>query len=271
MWEKTHTNLSKSKLFTCADLRESRKVVDSVSSRHEGVQGFNQEIYSRSTITLVGAGGINGENGEGFVRKGIGQLHIFDGDLVEISNLNRQKFTKKDIGKNKALRLAKNLKREGYMGTKLRAYPLYFQQAVEEGYRCKTDLIVCGVDNDQTRIYVSTYALTNNLPAIFAAVSRDANQGYAFVQEINGACFGCAFPESISNDITPCPGVPAIKDILKIVSGFLLYAADTILMQRKRDWNFRMTYLAGYLQDIKRLIHRKEDCTLCSSQEQPDK
>jgi molybdopterin/thiamine biosynthesis adenylyltransferase len=238
-----------------------------VAARHVGVIGFDQSIFSQSKITLVGAGGINGENGEGFVRKGIGKLDIFDGDDVELSNLNRQRFTRKEIGKNKAIGLARNLVREGYMGTILNAYPFFFQEALEKGTIPETDLIICAVDNEETRIFLSRYAIKNKLPAIFSAVSRDANQGYVFVQEPGKACFACAFPNTISNQITPCPNTPAIKDILKIVSGLALYAADTILMSRKRDWNFRMIYLAGFVPDENRRIAPNPDCPLCSATE----
>jgi len=150
------------------------------------------------------------------------------------------------------------------MGITLNAYPYFFQEALENGTIPHTDLIVCGVDNDETRIFVSRYAIKNMLPVIFSAVSRDANQGYVFVQEPGKACFGCAFPKAISNESTPCPNTPAIKDILKVVSGFALYAADTILVSRKRDWNFRMIYLAGFVPDENRWIERKPECPLCS-------
>jgi len=267
MSAKTSSSSPRSRRFRCLEIPIEPGRAESVAARHAGIPGFDQKIYSQSKVTLVGAGGINGENGEGFVRKGIGHLDIFDGDDVELSNLNRQRFTQKDIGRNKAIGLARNLVREGYMRTTLNAYPFFFQEALEKGTIPETDLIVCGVDNEETRIFVSRYAIKNKLPVIFSAVSRDANQGYAFIQEPGKACFGCAFPNAISNQATPCPNTPAIKDILKIVSGLTLYAADTILVSRKRDWNFRMIYLAGYVPDKNRWIGRNPECLLCSVRE----
>lgn len=264
MSARTCSSLSKSRRFRCLRISNGTSPGDSVAARHTGIAGFNQSIFSGSKVTLIGAGGINGENGEGFVRKGIGEMDIFDGDNVYLSNLNRQRFTHKDIAKNKAIGLARNLSLEGFIGTTLNAYPFFFQEALENGTIPRTDLIVCGVDNDETRIFVSRYAINNMLPVIFSAVSRDANQGYVFVQERGKACFGCAFANAISNETTPCPNTPAIKDILKIVSGLALYAADTIFMSRKRDWNFRMIYLAGFVTDDNRWIEQNPNCPLCS-------
>ncbi len=245
MWEKIRSIWSYNKEYRCRLLKATPEIGGAVHSRQDGVFGFNQRKFSMLCITLVGAGGINGEIGEGLVRKGIGKLILFDGDTVESSNLNRQFFAHRDIGKNKAFRLAKNLQRMGFLGSRITAHPLYVQEFLENGGRLKTELLVCGVDNNPTRVYVSRLAISLALPAVFTAVSRAANQGYVFIQEKEGPCFGCAFPEAINDDEYPCPGTPAIKDILKVVAGFVLYAIDTVLLDRKRNGNYRMMQLAG--------------------------
>jgi len=246
------------------ELKTEKLLTGSVYSRHDGIPGFDQAIYSKSEIAFVGAGGLNGESGEGTTRKGIGAAHFLDGDPVEVSNLNRQYFGEKDVGKNKAIQLIRNLQKLGFMGTRLIASPLFFQEAIELGLEIKPDIIVCGVDNNPTRVFVSRYALERNIPVIFSAVSRDGNQGYVFVQVPAGPCFGCAFPDAINDHEYPCPGTPAIKDILKVVAGFVLYAIDTVILQRKRNWNYRMIQLAGFMDDDKRTLTLKPDCPLCS-------
>ena len=250
--------------FQCVDLRGISDEYNSIDSRHQGIPGYDQDDYSGSEADIIGDGGLNCETAEGAVRKGIGRLNNFDHDDVELTNLNRQLFTKEDIGKNKAICLSKNLSKMGFMGTKIRAYPYFFQQALEMGIKTNPDIIICGVDNDQTRIFVSKYGLKHNIPVIFSAVSGDGNNGYVFVQESGGPCFGCAFPSAISNIKTPCPGVPAIKDILKVVSGFTLYAMDSILMERRRNWNLRLIFLSGDIPDGKNMLKRKDSCRLCS-------
>ncbi len=126
-----------------------------------------------------------------------------------------------------------------------------------------SDMIVCGVDNTETRIYTSKWATKHSIPAVFTAVSENGGLGYVFVQEPGKACFGCAFPASIGNVKEPCPGVPAIKDILKLLSGFSLYAIDSLLMDRKRNWNLRVVYLAGFVPDVCRIVSPNPECPLC--------
>lgn len=249
----------------CRDLNSEHLQGQPVQSRQEGIYGFDQTIFSKRCVVLVGAGGINGEIGEGLVRKGIGSLEVFDGDSVDPSNLNRQFFQFEDIGRNKAERLARNLQRLGFLGTCLTAHPFYFQEFMERGGYLRHGLLVCGVDNNPTRVYVSKLAKTLRLQAVFAAVSRDANQGYIFIQEADGPCFGCAFPEAINDNEYPCPGTPAIKDILKVIGGIALYAIDTALMERKRNWNYRLIQLAGFMDDVKRALTINPDCGLCAN------
>lgn len=58
----------------------------------------------KTNVLIVGLGGVGGYALETLVRSGIYNLTIVDGDIVELSNLNRQIISKRDvIGRPKAL------------------------------------------------------------------------------------------------------------------------------------------------------------------------
>ena len=58
----------------------------------------------KANVLIVGLGGVGGYALETLVRSGIYNLTIVDGDIVELSNLNRQIISKRDvIGSPKAL------------------------------------------------------------------------------------------------------------------------------------------------------------------------
>jgi len=199
------------------------------------------------------------------VRKGIGKLNIFDEDTVELSNLNRQKFYKKDLYKYKAVQLARNLSQEGIIATQINGYPFTFQDAIalnESDLSC--DVVVCGVDNNQTRVFVSEFYYKLGIPVVFTAVNELGNAGYVFVQEKGKACFGCFRPNAINDEKMPCPGSPAIKDILKVVGGVVLYAVDSLFMDRLRVWNYKEIFLDGTIPEFCATINRKKDCKLCN-------
>ena len=64
----------------------------------EGIEKLNN-----STVAVFGVGGVGSYAVEALVRCGVGHLHIFDGDTVAVSNINRQLVaTTKTIGLAKA-------------------------------------------------------------------------------------------------------------------------------------------------------------------------
>ena len=64
----------------------------------------NVNKLKKANVLIVGLGGVGGYALETLVRSGIYNLTIVDGDIVELSNLNRQIISKSDvIGRPKAL------------------------------------------------------------------------------------------------------------------------------------------------------------------------
>ncbi len=235
---------------------------ESITDRQERVIGFNQSVMNNLRVVQIGAGGLGGEISQGLTRKGVGCLKIFDGDTVELSNLSRQFFYEENIYKNKALCLGKNLVKEGTKKTQIIAYPLMFQKAIEEKMDVSCNIVICAPDNDEVRVFASRY-FYKKAPIIFTGLDQSANTGYVFIQEPEKACLICALPRVISNKREPCTNTPAIIDLVKIISGYVLFAVDSTVMARKRSWNYRQVFLGGFIPEIVKKVERKESCSLC--------
>jgi len=241
----------------------SKKKWAKLNFSQEKVKGFDLEKNQNSKVLLVGAGAIGSNVGLALVRKGIGVLEIFDDDDVELRNLTRQLFTKNDVGKNKAVCLANTLSTQGFFNTSIAGYPYRFQEILEIGAIEDYDAIICGVDNNPTRVSVAKYCLGKKIPLIMSGVSRDGIQMYVAVQETEKACFGCIMPYAINDRRYPCD-LPGIIDVIQVVSGFAVFALDTILMQRYREWNIKSIFLDGSVPDSTLLIPKKANCELCN-------
>jgi len=259
----TSSVLLKSVRYCTKEIEPSDNGEAGITARQELVPGFNQEVMQSSTILLIGAGGIGGEIAQGLVRKGVGILKIFDGDSVELSNLSRQRFYPDDLYKNKAASLAKNLVREGTRKTNIIAYPFMFQRAIEEKIDTSCDLVLCVPDNDETRVFVSRY-FYQKAPVVFTGLDINANTFYVFIQAPGKACFRCAKPDATRSKRELCPNTPAIIDILKAVAGFALFAIDSTLMTRKRNWNYRQVFLCGFVPDVLKQVEKRQHCEICS-------
>lgn len=114
---------------------------------------------------------------------------------------------------------------------------LWFEVAIERGIDLGCNVAICGVDNNPARIAASRYFREQGIPVIFTAENTDRDPGYVVVQERTGPGNGCLFPDSVNDDRYPYPGTPAIADILQVIGGVAIYAVDTCLMSRKRNWN----------------------------------
>jgi molybdopterin-synthase adenylyltransferase len=231
--------------------------------RQQKIPGFDQAAFSRGSVLCIGAGGIISQIAPTLVRKGIGRITLLDDDLVEASNLNRQRFYMRDVGENKAVALARNLQAECIVQTEILGYPFRLEEATAFGLDLACDVAICGVDNNPARVVASRHFGAKNIPVIFTAVSRDADHGYVFVEERDGPCIACLFPDMVNDDRFPCPGTPAIADILQAVGALAVYAVDTVLMKRTRTWNYRRLGLSDPDLDSGSMISKRKGCVLC--------
>jgi molybdopterin/thiamine biosynthesis adenylyltransferase len=238
------------------------KAIPGAEDRQRKIPGFDQEVFSRSSVLCVGAGGIISQIAPTLVRKGIGRITLLDPDVVEPSNLNRQRFYIKDVGRNKAVALAENLQPECIAATEIRGVPFRLEEAITQRIDLTCDVAICGVDNNPARVATSRYFRAQGVPIIFTAISADGDHGYVFVQDRKGPCVGCLYPDMADDDRYPCPGTPAVADILQAVGALDIYAVDTLLMKRPRYWNYRRISLSDGALDGVSVIRARQDCRM---------
>lgn len=245
---------------TSIELRGKR--IPGANDRQKKIAGFDQQIYSKSHVLCIGAGGLISNIAPALVRKGIGAITVLDPDAVERTNLNRQRFYRRDIGRNKAIGLARNLKRECIDETRLVGYSMALETAIEHRKDLRCDIAVCGVDNNSARVAAARFFRAAATPVIFTGVSAEASHGYVFIQQATGPCIGCLFPDIANDDSYPCPGTPAISDILQLVGALATYAIDSELMERRCAWNYRSVYLYSAEWESSSLFAARPRCTV---------
>lgn len=238
------------------------KAIPGAEDRQRPIPGFDQEAYSKASVVCIGAGGIISHVAPTLCRKGIGRITLLDRDVVEPSNLNRQRFYERDIGKNKAVALAKNLQRECIAATEICGHALQLEDAIDRDIDLASDVAICGVDNNPARVAASRFFRFARIPVIFAAVSRDGDHGHVFVQDKRGPCIGCMFPDMANDERYPCPGTPAVADILQAIGALVVYGVDTLLMKRARNWNYRRVSLSEAAGDGASMITGRAGCRM---------
>ena len=260
-----YKNMPRASTVSQTSIRLKGKAIPGAEGRQRLIPGFDQDVYSKVSVCCVGAGGIISHIAPTLARKGIGRITLLDRDIVEPTNLNRQRFYERDLGKNKALALAENLQRECIAATEIRGFATRLEEAIDRGIDLSSNVAVCGVDNNPARIAASRFFRIHEIPVIFTAVSRDGDHGYVFVQDKTGPCIACLFPDMADDDRYPCPGTPAIADILQAVGALAVYSVDTLVMARGRCWNYRRISLSDESLDGTATVPARQGCRMFCS------
>ncbi len=113
----------------------------------------NFEKLKKAKIAIFGIGGVGGYVLEGLVRSGIGNIDIYDNDIVDITNINRQIIAlHSTIGKDK-VEIAKKRALEINPQAKINAYKIYYDDTTSDDINLKEyDYIVDAIDTVKSKI-----------------------------------------------------------------------------------------------------------------------
>jgi len=228
--------------------RYSRQIV----LKKVGVIG--QEKLLKSSVLIVGAGGLGCPVAIYLAALGIGKIGIIDKDNIDISNLARQIiFTTNDIKKGKAFSAFKKLKKIN-PDIKLQYFKKKLTLKNINRVAKNFNIIVDGSDNFRTRFLINDYCLKNKKLLVSGAVSKFDGQIYTFnFLKKKTPCLRCFIPKMPSNpDIDNCEyeGIlgpiagmvgsiqanEVVKEILKIgesLCGYILIIDSLKLTFRK--------------------------------------
>ena len=139
-----------------------------------------QKKLLKSSVLIVGAGGLGSPIAIYLTAAGIGKIGIIDKDKVEISNLSRQIiFTMKDIKKNKSSAAISKLKKIN-KDLKFESFNMKLTKKNINKIGKKFSIIVDGSDNFRTRFLVNDYCLKNKKILVSGAINKFDGQVYTF-------------------------------------------------------------------------------------------
>lgn len=134
---------------------------------------FQKKIKNKKLV-LIGCGGIGSPLAELLVRGGFETLTLIDFDKIDESNLNRQIYFEKNIGKNKAETLKKYLLKINSK-VQIKSENIKINKDNINKYCKNTDLIIDATDNFKIRNLINSYSIKNNIDWIYnGAIKTEA-------------------------------------------------------------------------------------------------
>ena len=189
-------------------MKFSKKQIDRYSRqiilKKIGVLG--QKKLLKSSVLIVGAGGLGSPVGIYLAALGVGKIGIIDYDKVEISNLARQIiFTNSDINKKKSPTAINKLKKIN-PNIKFKSFQKKLTKKNIGDIAKNFDLLVDGSDNFRTHFLINDYCLMKKKILVSGAISKFEGQVYTFnFSKKKSPCLRCFIPEMPNNpDIDSC-------------------------------------------------------------------
>ena len=184
-----------------------------------------QEKLLNTKCLIVGAGGLGCPVALYASAAGFGHLEIYDQDIIEISNLNRQIAHKNDhVGYNKAENLAKEC---------LKINPILSIISKKENFNekinvSKFDLIFDCSDNPETR-YILNY-ISHKYKKILISGSAVQMEGQMSIWKSglnrDYPCYECVFPKTTEKaPITNCREAGIIGPVTGLIGSLLVNEA----------------------------------------------
>ncbi|KAM4626021.1 adenylyltransferase and sulfurtransferase MOCS3 [Polymixia lowei] len=214
-----------------------------------GVQG--QLNLSKTSVLVVGCGGLGCPLAQYLAAAGIGRLGLLDYDEVELSNLHRQVLHgEENQGQAKALSAANSVRR---LNSTVECIPYHLQLSSENALQLiqQYDIVADCSDNVPTRYLVNDACVLTGKPLVSASALRMEGQLTVYNYH-GGPCYRCLYPvppppETVTNcsDGGVLGVVPGIMgcfqalEVLKIASGQGTSCGQQLMMFDAQDARFR--------------------------------
>ncbi len=172
-------------------------------SRHLLLPEWGEEQQSRlraARVLLIGLGGLGSPAALYLAAAGVGFLSLCDGDVVELSNLQRQIIHHMaELGANKAASAGRRLRLLNPTVT-VTVHPQHADAAWLQNSLVDIDLVLDGSDNFATRDRVNEACVRAGVPLVSAAAIGWEGQIGVFAAA-GGPCYRCLYPDLAGSEL----------------------------------------------------------------------
>ena len=229
-----------------------------------GIEG--QQRLLDAHVLMIGAGGLGSPAALYLASAGVGTLSICDGDVVDLTNLQRQIVHREAaVGRPKV---------ESARDTLLAINPRVNINAIPErvdGARlaqlvAAADVVLDGSDNFATRHAVNRACVAAKKPLVSGAGIRFDGQLAVFdLRDAQSPCYACLFPESGENEEMRCAVMGVFAPLVGIIGAMQAAEALKLLAGAGQTLNGRLLLLDALTMDVRTVrLQRDPACAVCA-------
>jgi len=220
-----------------------------------------QKMLGKSRAVVIGCGALGTYALSFLVRAGVGQVHVIDRDIIDISNLQRQSlFAEKDVGRPKA-KVAEERLREINSDIDIHGEIADISHANVQRILTGATVVLDATDNMDTRFLINDACVKLGIPWIYAGAVGVTGMVMPIVKD--GPCLRCVFPSLPQPGQLPtCDTVGIINTLPSMVASLEATEAFKVMVGKEPDKELMVLDVwQGELQKIK--VKKNPECDCC--------
>jgi molybdopterin-synthase adenylyltransferase len=199
-------------------------------SRHILLNEFGveaQEKCAASHALVIGAGGLGAAALMYLASAGVGRITVADGDVVDLTNLQRQIIHReKNIGVNKAVSAAEAMRN---VNSRIEVIAVTNRLSAVDlmQYVASADVVLDCTDNFATRHAINRACVAHAKPLVSGAAIRFDGQITNFdLRAPDSACYQCLFPDSPDAEEERCAVMGVFAPLVGVIGA--MQAAEAL-------------------------------------------
>ena len=212
-------------------------------------------------VSIVGAGALGGPCALYLAAAGVGEVEIWDDDLVDRSNLQRQvQFSDADIGQSKAQLLGDRLVALN-PDTKILVRRERFGEVSEP----TGTILIDATDNFETRFALNRVAHESSRILVSGAASRWSGQVSVYASGLNpeSPCYACFVPE-LPPEAEACDEVGVVGALTGMVGTRMALETIKLITGAGKPLIGRLLIIDGLTGESRILkLRPNPDCSVC--------
>jgi adenylyltransferase/sulfurtransferase len=223
-----------------------------------------QRRLKRSSVLLVGAGGLGSPAALYLGAAGVGRIGIVDFDVVDESNLQRQVLHDTSFVGRPKIESATSRLRALNPHVEVEPHPAALTRENALDILRAYDVVVDGTDNFETRYLTNDACHFLGKPNVYGSIFRFEGQASVFWTE-RGPCYRCLYPEPPPPGLVPSCAEGGVLGILPgVVGGIQATEALKILLGIGEPLVGRLLLYDALAMSFEELRLRKDPgCPLC--------
>lgn len=230
-----------------------------------GIEG--QEKLLSSHALVIGAGGLGSPAAMYLAASGIGTLTVCDGDVVDLTNLQRQLLHRTaSVGEAKALS-AKRALADINPEVNVVSMPQRAEGQLLSGLVKQADVVLDCSDNFPTRYALNRACLQQRKPLVSGAATRFDGQVSVFdFRDGNSPCYNCLYPEHHESEETRCAVMGVFAPLVGVIGALQAAEALKLLLGAGTPLSGRLLIMDVLGMEIRQArLARDAACPVCGS------